>query len=48
MLRVDRLKAEPLPPLSFTVADGECLAVEGPSGSGKTRLLRAIACDSTG
>ncbi len=43
MLRVDRLKAEPLPPLSFTVADGECLAVEGPSGSGKTRLLRAIA-----
>lgn len=43
MLRVDSLKAEPLPPLSFTVADGECLAVEGPSGSGKTRLLRAIA-----
>ena len=43
MLRVDSLKADPLPPLSFTVADGECLAVEGPSGSGKTRLLRAIA-----
>jgi putative ABC transport system ATP-binding protein len=32
-----------LPPLTFTVANGECLAVEGPSGSGKTRLLRAIA-----
>lgn len=43
MLRVDRLKAEPLPPLSFSVPDGECLAVEGPSGTGKTRLLRALA-----
>ena len=43
MLRVDHLKVEPLPPLSFTVADGECLVVEGPSGAGKTRLLRAIA-----
>lgn len=43
MLRVDHLRIEGLPPLSFAVADGECLAVEGPSGSGKTRLLRAIA-----
>lgn len=43
MLRVDKLQIAPLPPLSFTVANGECLAVEGPSGSGKTRLLRAIA-----
>ena len=43
MLRVDHLKVEPLPALSFSVADGECLAVEGPSGAGKTRLLRAIA-----
>ncbi len=43
MLRVDSLKLAPLPPLSFEVADGECLAVEGASGSGKTRLLRAIA-----
>ena len=43
MLRVDSLRVDPLPPLSFAVADGECLAVEGPSGSGKTRLLRAIA-----
>lgn len=32
-----------MPPLSFAVADGECLAIEGPSGSGKTRILRAIA-----
>ncbi len=32
-----------LPPLSFAVSNGECLAIEGPSGSGKTRILRAIA-----
>lgn len=43
MLRADTLKVDPLPPLSFSVAKGECLAVEGPSGCGKTRLLRAIA-----
>ena len=43
MLRVDTLRLAPLPPLSFEVAGGECLAVEGASGSGKTRLLRAIA-----
>lgn len=43
MLRIDALKVDPLPPLSFSVANGECLAIEGPSGSGKTRLLRAIA-----
>jgi ABC-type iron transport system FetAB ATPase subunit len=43
MLRVDRLRIARLPPLSFSVPDGECLAVEGPSGVGKTRLLRAIA-----
>lgn len=43
LLRVEQLKVDPLPPLTFMVADGECLAVEGPSGSGKTRLLRAIA-----
>lgn len=43
MLRVESLKVDPLPALTFTVANGECLAVEGPSGSGKTRLLRAIA-----
>ena len=28
---------------SFTLRDGECMAVRGPSGSGKTLLLRAIA-----
>lgn len=43
MLRVEHLKVGSLPALSFSVSDGECLAVEGPSGSGKTRILRAIA-----
>lgn len=43
MLRVENLKVGSLPPLSFEVADGECLAVEAPSGTGKTRLLRALA-----
>jgi ABC-type transport system involved in cytochrome bd biosynthesis fused ATPase/permease subunit len=43
MLRVERLKIAGLPPLSFEVPAGECLAVEGVSGAGKTRLLRAIA-----
>ena len=31
------------PPLAFTVAARECLAVCGASGTGKTRLLRMIA-----
>ncbi len=43
MLRIENLTVGTLPPLSFTVADGEIMTVEGPSGSGKTRLLRAIA-----
>jgi ABC-type iron transport system FetAB ATPase subunit len=43
VLRIDYLSVPGLPPLSFEVVAGECLAVEGPSGSGKTRLLRAIA-----
>lgn len=43
MLRIEKLRVKPLPPMSFAVQDGECLAIEGPSGSGKTRLLRAIA-----
>lgn len=43
MLRIENLKAGSLPPLSFSVSSGECLAIEGPSGAGKTRLLRAIA-----
>jgi ABC-type sulfate/molybdate transport systems ATPase subunit len=43
LLRVEHLQAGDLPPLTFEIADGECLAVEGPSGAGKTRLLRALA-----
>ena len=43
MLRVEHLQAGTLPPLTFEVAAGECLAIEGPSGAGKTLLLRAIA-----
>jgi ABC-type iron transport system FetAB ATPase subunit len=43
VLRVEHLRIGELPPLSFEVADGGCLAVEAPSGTGKTRLLRAIA-----
>jgi ABC-type iron transport system FetAB ATPase subunit len=43
LLRVEHLRIAELPPLSFEVAEGECLAIEGPSGVGKTRLLRAIA-----
>ncbi|MBN8912823.1 MAG: ATP-binding cassette domain-containing protein [Rhizobiales bacterium] len=43
MLRVEHLRIGSLPPLSFNVSNGECLAIEGPSGSGKTRILRAIA-----
>jgi len=43
VLRVEHLQAGTLPPLTFEVAAGECLAIEGPSGAGKTLLLRAIA-----
>jgi ABC-type iron transport system FetAB ATPase subunit len=43
LLRVEHLRIGSLPPLSFGVSNGECLAIEGPSGSGKTRILRAIA-----
>jgi ABC-type iron transport system FetAB ATPase subunit len=43
MLRIDHLRVRNLPPLSFAIHAGECLAIEGPSGCGKTRLLRAIA-----
>ena len=32
-----------LAPVSFTLADGACIAVHGPSGAGKTLLLRALA-----
>ncbi|HNO75451.1 ABC transporter ATP-binding protein [Nitrosomonas mobilis] len=43
MLTVDHLSRSILQPVSFSLADGECLAVQGPSGSGKSLLLRAIA-----
>lgn len=43
MLKVEKLKVHGLPPLSFEVPAGECLAIEGPSGSGKTLVLRAVA-----
>jgi ABC-type multidrug transport system ATPase subunit len=43
VLRVERLQVTGLPPLSFEVPDGECLAIEGASGAGKTLVLRAIA-----
>lgn len=32
-----------LPPVSFSVEEGEHLAITGPSGSGKTTLLRLLA-----
>jgi len=43
VLRIEKLIIGRLPPLSFSVRSGECLAIEAPSGIGKTRLLRAIA-----
>jgi phosphate-transporting ATPase len=43
MLTVRNLRRPGLSPVSFDLADGECLAVQGPSGAGKTLLLRAIA-----
>lgn len=41
-LRVERLKTRLIGPLSFEVAEGECVALMGASGSGKSLLLRAI------
>ena len=43
MLTVAKIHRAALKPVSFSLADGECLAVRGPSGSGKSTLLRAIA-----
>ncbi len=43
MLSVRALCRPGLRPVSFDLADGECLFVRGKSGSGKTLLLRAIA-----
>jgi ABC-type iron transport system FetAB ATPase subunit len=41
-LRVDRLATGLIGPLSFEVAEGECMALMGASGTGKSLLLRAI------
>jgi ABC-type iron transport system FetAB ATPase subunit len=43
MLTVANIHRAALQPVSFSLADGACLAVRGPSGSGKSTLLRAIA-----
>lgn len=43
MLTVHHLRRTGLSPVSFTLADGECMAVQGSSGSGKSLLLRALA-----
>lgn len=43
MLQVTNLTRLMIGPVSFTVADGECVAITGPSGAGKSVLLRAIA-----
>ncbi len=43
MLSVSALARPELEPVSFELADGECIAIGGASGSGKTLLLRAIA-----
>ena len=43
MLSVSALARPALGPVSFELADGECIAVGGASGSGKSLLLRAIA-----
>ena len=43
MLTVRALSRPMLEPVSFELADGECVCVRGASGSGKTLLLRAIA-----
>jgi len=42
-LAVRDLQRSGLAPVSFALAEGECLAVRGPSGAGKTLMLRAIA-----
>lgn len=43
MLDVSGLTRQGLAPARFSLAAGECVAVQGPSGAGKTLLLRAIA-----
>src|SRR6201993_2067088 len=43
LLQVRDLRTKFLKPTSFSLAEGECIAVKGPSGAGKSLLLRAIA-----
>ncbi len=43
MLVVRGLRRPGLQPVSFDLADGECLAVRGPSGAGKSLLMRALS-----
>jgi phosphate-transporting ATPase len=43
MLQIENLAVPGLRPVTFSLSDGECVAVRGPSGAGKTLLLRAIA-----
>ena len=42
MLTVNALTLPTLQPVSFELADGECISVSGASGSGKSLFLRAI------
>lgn len=42
MLQVKNLTRLMIGPISFTLSDGECVAITGPSGAGKSLLLRAI------
>jgi ABC-type iron transport system FetAB ATPase subunit len=43
MLQLEKLDVPGLQPVTLTLEDGVCVAVQGRSGSGKSRLLRAIA-----
>ncbi len=43
LLKVDRLHILNLPPISFCLEKGQCLALSGGSGVGKSLLLKSIA-----
>lgn len=42
-LRAEELRSYGLGPVSFGLAEGDCVCVSGPSGAGKSLLLRALA-----